>query len=376
MSIEGLIKLAEEALHDKPDEDRKRILNELEMHVNEIYNQFLEMLTKLRENSNNKGEWMSVTEIMNAGANISKASVYKTLNERKDIFKTRRMGRALKVFITRDNAQEVGLGKEQGGKIAVKIGDESYQINTKKFYQVKDIRKYLSKINPIIFRNANTIINLVKKIGENGVVHGDKLAEFIENAKGIRLLSLEDTQELLGTKIGLPYTEITSLWNDERFQKYIHSMQDIFTGTFLKDDEIDDLVSDAKKYGYNNLQLRQELTKCRKMLTSKGIMPFGKTHEYLLDVGVFDESSAENVRQTYEAFERAMEGFQFYNFNHIMETKKMGWRDLIEGPIKDLVEKGLARDVIDYLGMNSRKKFYVIVKGKKKEVEEFFDLES
>ena len=44
--------------------------------------------------------------------------------------------------------------------------------------------------------------------------------------------------------------------------------------------------------------------------------------------------------------------------------------------IKDLVEKGLARDVIDYLGMNSRKKFYVIVKGKKKEVEEFFDLES
>jgi len=356
------------------------LLTKLEtgLHTKEILEEFYELgisENQIEHIPEDSEKWMSIKEIREAGSTLSQVSINKRLIENKDLFQTKKDGKRWIAYVDEDNYSILNLPDKFFRKeIVINIHSKDSTFYPNHNYSRDEVKKILSWVHCGIFKNENVIDNVFNKIGKDRKIKGSNLIDFINEVNGMMLLGSEKTQEEIQSVCGRSYDEIVHIWDIREFADYVHSMPDIFPGTFLKKSELGELCEKIKKFGYADNEIGDELNKAHQRLVLKRIMPRGKSYSRLLGAGILKNNSIEDIQRTYTRFEEAMEGFAFFDFNALRIEMDVNWNDFNKGPMKKLVESGLARDILSYFGVDNNRSFYVIARGKKDKVYEVLDL--
>lgn len=383
--FEGLENLLDEIL-PTDFEARQKAINKINSYYVKISTHFQSILTKLEEfyelgisetehTPKDSGKWMTIKEIKEAGSTLSQVTINKRLIEDKDSFQTKKDGKRWIAYINEDNYSILNLPDELFRKeVTININSKDSTFYPAHYYSRDEVKKILSWVHSGVFNDKNVIDNVFNKMDKDRKISGTNLIDFVNEVNGIMFLGSQKTQEVLQSACGRSYDEIVHIWNIPEFADYVHSMSDIFPGTFLKKSELPELCEKIKKFGYADNEIGDELNKAHQRLTLKRIMPMGKAYSRLLERGILNNNSVEDIQQSYTKFGEAMDGFTFFDFNALRIEMGVDWDEFNEGPMKKLVESGLARDIFSYFGADNNKSFYVIAKGKKEEVYEALDI--
>jgi hypothetical protein len=343
-----------------------------------------------------RGTWMTTKEIKGLGCEDSKQTISNKLRDNTPIFRTKlQYGKTRIGYVTTESLDEIfdlifeegsddtppdappegtpdDPAKGQAGSGAqaptdpkdllyIKICGIEESFDPNKEYSDEDMFGILYKVHSGVFSNIGTVEKVVKKIGRNG----SEFYEFVKSINGLMPIQSKSTQNYLEGKIGKPYEkEISDLLLNPEFRRFVHRMPDAFYGEYILEGETDDLVSEAKAY-YKSID--EAIEECKGMLKAKRRLPRGKIYESLLHHKVFDHSSPEIIRETYQAFDRAMNGFYFYNFGRVREELELSWSKF-KYKMKEVIEKGFARDIVGFLRIKSSFCFYVLANGMEDEV--------
>ena len=376
-----------QAVAGRTEEEKDKILESFKTYISKFCEDALVAIERLKEDglSSDKeaGRWMTAAEIKNLGSGFVSAYIRQLL-KKNEVFNSKKDGKSLSGYITPDNCGIVGLtpdvirnllGPEKtenyGSKIIVKINGKENMVYEHKRYGRDEVKSLLSRIDPM-FESDGRIDKIIKS-GKNGVLSGSELASFVEKVDGMILLSSPYTQRLLEEKLHYPYGGIVNLFKEDKLAKFVHSMQGIIDGTYIKRGELDSLVrvlSDLTGKGRERFSILQMY---QKRLKDKNVMPNENLYKKFLKWGVLDDRSNESIEDTFSRFENAITGFRFYNLLKLAKILNMDWSEFKDDKMPKLIESGIVKDIGPEIGIQ-RGNFYVLAENRQEEVCNFLGI--
>jgi len=282
-------------------------------------------------------------------------------------------------------------------RVAYELGGKKIDIYPPDFYSRENVLQILQLVHSSVFSEPR-IGKIFDKLGENGRLKGLSLVEIINKTNGIMSLSSRSVQLKLESETEMNFADISGYLGRALCARYVHTLPGIIDEPYILKPELDGLVKTIEALGATaqvyrrfvkpvetpaipSIDARQKpveevpdervsvLNEMQTDLRKRGACPEGPNYFKLLKAEVLDESSEESIKRTYGAFAKEMEGYCFYNFGKIIDRMGIDWRAFGEGPMKRLIELGIAKDVVASLGFTGKRvNLYVLKKGKNNEM--------
>lgn len=323
-----------------------------------------------------EGRWMTAKEIKEAGSEYDLVYIGQLIRRNSEKLRSKKYGRPWIGYITPETEGIFGIEvKTETVKslVEVMIGKSKTGMYPNKPYSREDVKRVLLKVHPGVFSVDATIDNVIQSFGTGDVVYGSKLIEFINKTNGMMNLSSTSTQLGLKSLLGMSYTEIVEFLEHEDINRFVHTMPEIFEWRYVRKGDLEELKKTFDNVVGEVIATRSEY---HLRLSEKGIMPNKKDYEMLLKIGVLNNRSKEGIERTYTAFEEAMKGFKYYDFNMLRLSFEMEWEDFIEGPMKKLEGLGIVREIVSYLNIKHNYVFYVVDGDRENEISPVLNLRS
>ena len=248
-------------------------------------------------------------------------------------------------------------------------------------YTQGDVANILKQIHPGYF-DEPTVDNVMRRLGSREGVSGTHLIEFVEQVEGLVLIS-NTWRRSRASLLDTHHTEIDCLLTHPSCVKYVHTFPGISDRPYILERDQDALLESMRTVikgiseggGDDAHALEAMLGHYKAVLTQNGVLPPERDYALLQKARVLREDTAESIRRSHDRFIALVEGYDFsIDFHRIQKETGLDDASFYQGPMKQLIERGVAIDVVSTSCVRGTDfHVYAAAKTRKPEVYSFFE---